>query len=247
RPLRFYGSDQIHSCHRKAVEALGLGNRSLIRIASNDDFTIPVHALRAAIAADRAAGFEPACIIGNAGAVNTGAIDDLQALADLAAEENMWLHVDGCIGAMLSISPTHHHLIAGIERADSLALDLHKWLHAPFDIGCALVKNAAAHRNAFATTPEYLESSPRGLASGQWLHEFGPQTSRGFRALKVWMALKQQGAKKFGRLIDQNIQQAHYLAEQVNAHPELRLMAPAPLNIVCFRFDPGGLSEDELK
>lgn len=247
RPLRFYGSDQIHSCHRKAVEALGLGNSALVRIPSDDDFTLSVPALRAAIAADRAAGFEPACIIANAGAVNTGAIDDLQALADLAARENMWLHVDGCIGAMLAISPTHHHLIAGIERADSLALDLHKWLHAPFDIGCALVKDAVAHRGAFATTPEYLESSPRGLASGQWLHEFGPQTSRGFRALKVWMALKQHGAKKFGRLIDQNIEQAHYLAEQVNAHPELRLMAPAPLNIVCFRFDPGGLSEDELK
>jgi aromatic-L-amino-acid/L-tryptophan decarboxylase len=247
KPLRFYGSDQIHSCHRKAMEALGLGNEALRRIGTDSRYRIDLSALRAAIAEDRAAGFNPACVIANAGTVNTGAIDDLEALATLAAEEHLWLHVDGCIGALLAIAPRGRGLVAGLERADSLALDPHKWLHAPFDVGCCLVRDAVAHRETFATTPEYLESTPRGLASGHWLHEFGLQTSRGFRALKVWMTLKEHGVEKFGRLIDQNIDQAHYLSRLVDAEPGLRLMAPTAINIVCFRFDPGGMDEPALK
>lgn len=247
RPLRFYGSDQVHSCHRKAVETLGLGNRALRRIACDPEFRIDIRALKAAIEEDRAAGLQPACVIANAGTVNTGSIDDLEALAALAAEENIWFHVDGCIGALLKIAPRNRRLVAGLERADSLALDPHKWLHAPFDVGCCLVRDASAHREAFSTMPEYLESAPRGLPSGHWLHELGLQTTRGFRALKVWMALKEHGAEKFGRLIDQNIDQAHRLAGAVQAEPRLSLMAAPTVNIVCFRFDPGDLDEQALK
>lgn len=247
KPLRFYGSDQVHSCHRKAMEALGLGNQALRRIATDAEFRIDLSALRAAIAQDRAAGLKPACIIANAGAVNTGAIDDLEGLAAIAAEEDLWLHADGCIGALIAIAPRHAKLVMGLERADSVALDPHKWLHAPFDVGCCLVRDAAAHRATFATTPEYLESAPRGLPSGHWPHELGLQTSRGFRALKVWMALKEHGVEKFGRLIDQNIEQAHYLSGLVAAEARLSLMAPTVINIVCFRFDPGGMDEAALK
>ncbi len=247
KPLRFYASDQVHSCHQKAIEQLGLGNRALRRIPTDDSFRIDIAALRRAIAEDCAAGFQPACIVANAGTVNTGAIDDLEALADLAAEENLWLHVDGCIGALLAIAPRHKSLVAGLDRADSLALDPHKWLHAPFDVGCCLVKDRNAHRAAFATMPEYLETSPRGLASGEWLYEFGIQTTRSFRALKVWMALKEHGAEKFGRLMDQNVEQAKYLTRLVEAEPLLSLMAPTAINIVCFRFDPGGIDEAALK
>jgi len=247
KPLRFYGSDQIHSCHRKAVETLGLGNAALRRIAIDDAFRIDVAALRRAIAEDRAAGLQPACIIANAGSVNTGAIDDLQALADVADAEDLWFHVDGCIGALIAIAPRNASLVAGLARADSLALDPHKWLHAPFDVGCCLVKDAAAHLGAFSTMPEYLESAPRGLASGEWLHEFGLQTSRGFRALKVWMALNEHGADRFGRLIDQNIDQAHHLTRLIEAEDHLSLMAPTTINIVCFRFDPGRLDDAALK
>ncbi|KQU79906.1 amino acid decarboxylase [Mesorhizobium sp. Root102] len=236
KPLRFYGSDQIHSCHRKAMEALGLGNRALRRIATDAGLRIDINALRAAIAEDRAAGFKPACVIGNAGTVNTGAIDDLRTLAKLAHEEDLWFHVDGCIGALIAIAPENAHRVAGIEWADSVALDPHKWLHAPFEVGCALVRDAAAHRRTFAVTPEYLESTPRGLASGEWLHDYGLQTSRGFRALKVWMALKQHGVDKFGRLIDQNIAQALYLAGLIEAEPDLELAALPTINIVCFRY-----------
>ncbi|MER9642412.1 aspartate aminotransferase family protein [Mesorhizobium sp. M0239] len=246
KPLRFYGSEQIHSCHRKAMEALGLGNRALRRIPTDAGLRIDIAALRAAITEDRAAGFKPACVIGTAGTVNTGAIDDLQALAKLAHEEGLWFHVDGCIGALMAIAPENAHRVAGIERADSVALDPHKWLHAPFEVGCALVRDAAAHRGAFAVTPEYLESMPRGLASGEWLHDYGLQTSRGFRALKVWMALKEHGVEKFGRLIDQNIAQAVYLAGLIEAAPRLQLAASPTVNIVCFRYQPG-LTGEALK
>lgn len=243
KPLRFYGSDQIHSCHRKAMEALGLGNRALRRIPTDAGLRIDIPALRAAIVEDRAAGFKPACVIGNAGTVNTGAIDDLRALAKLAHEEGLWFHVDGCIGALIAIAPDNAHRVAGIEWADSVALDPHKWLHAPFEVGCALVRDAVAHRRTFAVTPEYLESTPRGLASGEWLHDYGLQTSRGFRALKVWMALKEHGVDKFGRLIDQNIAQASYLAGRIEAEPSLQLAMSPTINIVCFRYQPGVAGE----
>ena len=215
KPLAFYGSDQIHSCHRKAMEALGLGNRALRRIATDRSLRIDLAALEAAIAADRAEGFQPACVIATAGTVNTGAIDDLEGLAALAKREGVWLHVDGAIGALLAIAPKNAWRVEGLEKADSIALDPHKWLHAPFEAGCALVKDAAAHRNAFAVHPEYLESSPRGVASGEWLHDYGLQTSRGFRALKIWMALKEHGVEKFGRLIDQDIAHAHRLSAMI--------------------------------
>ena len=247
RPLRFYGSDQMHSCHRKAVESLGLGNRALRRIPTDAGLRIDIGALRAAIAEDRAAGYRPACIIGNAGTVNTGAIDDLEALARLAAEEDLWFHVDGCIGALIAIAPHNAYRVAGIEQADSVALDPHKWLHAPFEAGCVLVRDAAAHRGTFAVSPEYLESTPRGLASAEWLYEFGLQTTRGFRALKIWMALKEHGIEKFGRLIDQNIAQAQYLSGLIEAEPLLELVAPTTINIVCFRFRPGGITGEALK
>jgi glutamate/tyrosine decarboxylase-like PLP-dependent enzyme len=247
KPLRFYGSDQIHSCHRKAMEVLGLGDRALRRIPTDAGLRIDIGALRAAIAEDREAGLHPACVIGTAGTVNTGAIDDLRALAALAQQEDLWFHVDGCIGALLAIAPENCHRVAGIERADSIALDPHKWLHAPFEVGCALVRDAAAHRNTFAVTPEYLESTPRGLASGEWLHDYGLQTSRGFRALKVWMALKEHGIEKFGRLIDQNIAQGRYLGTLIDAEPSLELMAPANINIVCFRYRADVLDSGSLK
>lgn len=247
KPLRFYGSDQIHSCHRKAMEALGLGNQALRRIPTDGGLRIDIGALRAAIAEDRKAGFKPACIIGNAGTVNTGAIDNLQVLAKLAHEEDLWFHVDGCIGALIAIAPQNAHRVAGIKWADSIALDPHKWLHAPFEVGCALVRDALAHRNTFAVTPEYLESTPRGLASGQWLHDYGLQTTRGFRALKVWMALKEHGVERFGRLIDQNIAQAGYLADLIAAEPLLELVVAPTINIVCFRCQPGGMTGAALK
>jgi glutamate/tyrosine decarboxylase-like PLP-dependent enzyme len=247
KPLRFYASDQVHSCHRKAMEALGLGNRALRRIHTDAELRIDVAALRAAISDDRAAGFQPACLIATAGTVNTGAIDDLEALSNLAAEEALWLHVDGCIGALLAIAPANAYRVSGIARADSVALDPHKWLHAPFEVGCTLIRDASAHRGAFTVSQEYLEPAPRGLASGAWLYEYGLQTTRGFRALKVWMALQEHGVEKFGRLIDQNIAQARYLSALIEEEPLLELVAPTSINIVCFRYCPQGLEDGARK
>jgi aromatic-L-amino-acid decarboxylase len=247
RPLRFYASDQVHSCHRKAMEALGLGNGALRRIPTDAELRIDVAALGAAIAEDRAAGFRPAGVIATAGTVNTGAIDPLDALADLAAQEGLWFHVDGCIGALLAIAPANAYRVLGIARADSVALDPHKWLHAPFEVGCVLIRDAAAHRGAFAVSQEYLESTPRGLASAEWLYEYGLQTTRGFRALKVWMALQEHGIEKFGRLIDQNIAQARYLTGLIDREPVFERVAPTSINIVCFRYSPKGMDEAARK
>ncbi|MCB0109629.1 MAG: hypothetical protein KDE53_27090, partial [Caldilineaceae bacterium] len=235
KSLRFYSSDQVHGCHQKAVEVLGLGWQALVKVPSNAHFEMDIAALRAAIQADRAAGLQPACVIANAGTVNTGAIDDLVALAALCDEENLWFHVDGCIGALIAIAPENRHRVAGLELADSVALDPHKWLHAPFEVGCALVRDARAHLQTFTLTPEYLERAQRGVAAADWLYDYGMQTSRGFRALKVWLSLQEHGIQKFGRLIDQNIAQGQYLTKLINAAPQLELMTPTNINIVCFR------------
>ena len=154
--------------------------RALRRIPAGDDLRIDLEALGRAIARDRAGGLRPAGVIANAGAVNTGAIDDLPALADLAAREELWLHVDGCIGALIAIAPRNAWLVRGLGAAHSIALDPHKWLHAPFEVGCVLVRDAARHRASFALTQEYLEQAPRGLAAADWLYEYGLQTSRDF-------------------------------------------------------------------
>ena len=247
KPLRYYASDQVHSCHQKALEMLGLGNRALVRVPTDASFRMDIGALATAIAKDRAAGLKPACVIATAGTTNTGAIDDIAAIRDLCRREGLWFHVDGCIGALVKIAPRHKHLVAGIEDADSLALDLHKWMHAPFEAGCALVRDKAKHRGAFAVHPEYLQAQPRGIAAADYLHDYNLQTSRGFRALKLWMLLREHGVAKFGRLIDQNIDQAHYLAGLIEAAPLMTLMAPTSVNIVSFRYDPGGLGEAELR
>jgi glutamate/tyrosine decarboxylase-like PLP-dependent enzyme len=157
------------------------------------------------------------------------------------------MHVDGCIGALITLAPRHRHLVDGIERADSLALDLHKWLHAPFDVGCAILRDRDLHRRIFAEPAEYLNPSGRGLAAGEFLCDFTPETTRGFRALKVWMMLKQHGAAAFGELIDRNIEQARYLGRLVEAEPMLELVAPVQTSIVCFRHNPGGMDEDMLR
>ncbi|MGB5559426.1 MAG: pyridoxal-dependent decarboxylase [Paracoccaceae bacterium] len=247
QPLRFYASDQAHSCHQKALETLGLGSRALCLVASDDDFRMNIKALEAAIAADRAAGVKPACVIATAGATNTGAIDDIQAIAALCRREGLWFHVDGCIGALIRIAPAHRHLVDGIETADSIALDPHKWLHTPFEAGCAIVRDRDSHFAAFNLHGDYLEIKPRGLAAGEFLSDYGFELSRGFKALKIWMSIKEQGVAKFGRLIDQNIAQAAYLTRAIDAEAKLERMAPTEINIVCFRYRGAGGDEPALK
>ena len=247
KPLVTYASVEVHSCVQKAIESLGLGAWSLRKVPVTADYAIDVAALESMVAADRAAGLQPFCVIGNAATINTGATDDLDALATVCERERLWFHVDGAIGALLALAPVHRHLVRGIERADSVTLDFHKWLHVPFEAACVLVRDRKAHRDAFALTPEYLEKTERGLASGaHWFSEYGLQLSRGFRALKIWMTIKEHGLDRFGRLIDRNIAQAHELAALVDAEPDLELVAPVHTNIVCFRWNPGGRDTEQL-
>jgi len=245
KPLRFYASDQVHSCHQKALEILGLGAKALVEVATDDRQRMRLDALEAAIAEDRANGLQPACVIGTAGTTNTGAIDDLIAIADLCDREGLWFHVDGCIGGVLRLAPDHAHLVAGIERAGSVAIDPHKWLHTPFEAGAVLIKDPEAHFATFEMHGPYLQLQERGMIAGKFLADYGLELSRGFRALKIWMAFKEQGSAKFGRLITKDIALARYMAGQVEAHPLLELFAPVDLNIVCFRHVAG--DEDASK
>jgi glutamate/tyrosine decarboxylase-like PLP-dependent enzyme len=240
--LVFYGSSETHSWARKAAELLGLGNSAFRRVPVTADYQVDLAALRSAVAADRKAGARPFCVIGNAGTVNTGATDDLPTLARIARDEDLWFHVDGAFGAFAALAPSLRERVAGMEQADSLAVDLHKWGYLPFEVGLALVRDEAAHRAAFATRSSYLEPIPRGIvAGGLPFAELGIQLSRGFRALKVWMSLKTHGARALGRLVEQNVRQAQHLCDLIEAHPRLELLAPAPLNVVCFRFTAPGL------
>ncbi len=247
RRLIVYCSTETHSSVRKAIEVMGMGSESLREIPVNEHFEINIDVLEAAITADRAAGHQPICIVGTAGTVNTGAIDDLNRLAAIAKREDLWYHVDGAIGALVALSPNYAALVEGAKRADSLAFDLHKWLYVPFEAGCVLVRSAETHRRAFSLTPEYLKHAERGVAAGSlWFSDYGLQLSRGFRALKVWMSLKEHGVHKYGQLIQQNIEQAQYLGWLVNQKPELELLAPVALNIVCFRYHIAGWDDAAL-
>jgi len=245
--LLVYGSTETHSWAQKAVELLGLGVESLRSVAVDSNFEIDIDALRDVVAADRAAGHRPFCVIGNAGTVNTGATDDLVALADFCQQESLWFHVDGAFGALAAMSPKYRYVVAGMERADSLAFDLHKWVYLPYEVGGVIVRDEQVHRGAFSLTPTYLTSSQRGISvETTYFADLGIQLSRGFRALKVWTAFKTHGALLIGRMIEQNIEQAKYLQVLVEAHSNLELLAPVPLNVVCFRFRINGSGEDAL-
>jgi aromatic-L-amino-acid/L-tryptophan decarboxylase len=237
RPMCLYASTEVHSSVQKAVELLGLGSKALRLIPVSSDYSIDVSALKKKVAEDRKLGLQPLCVIGCAGTVNTGAFDPLDALADFCRDEKLWFHVDGAFGALAALSPDLRRLVKGMERADSLAFDMHKWMYLPYEVGCTLVRDEETHRRAFTLTPDYLEHTTRGLAGGDiWFSDYGVQLSRGFRALKVWMSIKENGIDKFGRLVRQNVEQARYLAGIVRSTPELDLLAPVPLNIVCFRY-----------
>jgi aromatic-L-amino-acid/L-tryptophan decarboxylase len=246
-PLVAYASVEVHSCHKRAAELLGLGGNALRLVPTDDAYRIDLAALRHAIHEDRAAGRKPFLVVGSAGTINTGAMDDLDALADLCAEEGLRFHVDGAIGAMIGLAPALAPLVRGIERADSVALDLHKWMHVPFEAGLVLVRDAAAQRATFATSPAYLAHAPRGLAGGAtWLTDYGLELSRDFKALKVWLSWMDRGVDAYGRMMQRNVDQAHHLASRVEREPLLELMAPVGLDIVCFRVHPEGWTEERL-
>jgi len=242
-----YASIEAHSCIARAFDILGLGRDALRAIPVDANFRMDTKILRAMIEADRAASRHPFAVIGSAGTVNVGAIDPLAELADIAQENDLWFHVDGAFGASVVLNAALGPLVRGIERADSLAFDFHKWMHVNYDAGFVLMRDAEDQRRAFAERPDYLLGAERGLAAGNpWFCEYGPELSRGFRALKVWFHLLHFGTHRIGAMIGRNCEQARLLRDRVVAHPQLALLAPVGLNITCFRFDPGRTSDADL-
>jgi aromatic-L-amino-acid decarboxylase len=247
--LTVYASDQVHACVDKAVDLLGIGTRQLRKIETDDRFRIRMSELSAAVAADRDAGFLPAIVVGNAGTVNTGAVDPLEELADFCRRETLWFHVDGAYGAIASIVPGLKPLFAGMERADSIAADPHKWLYVPYEAGATLVREPGRLSATFRKFPEYLASDPESPFPGPaWFAERGVELSRGFKALKVWMGLKTHGRRAYAAQIQNDVALAGFLAGEVDRRADFERLAESPLSIVNFRFRPADrrLSDAEL-
>ncbi len=235
--LSAYASAAVHSCVAKAMDIAGLGSDALRLIPVDSRYRINLAALAEAIERDRKAGCTPFFVVGTAGTVNTGSIDDLAGMAEICRREKLWFHVDGAFGALAKLAPEIATRLDGMERADSVAFDFHKWGQAPYDAGFILVRDAEAHKQAFASPAAYLERAERGMAAGSpWPCDYGPDLSRGFRALTVWFTLKTLGTERLGESISRSCALARYLEERINAAPELELMAPVELNIVCFRY-----------
>jgi aromatic-L-amino-acid decarboxylase len=232
-----YTSAAAHGCLPRAMEMAGLGRDALRMIACDDQGRMKVDLLRQCLALDKAQGVRPFLLVGTAGTVDIGAIDDLTALADFAEEAGLWFHVDAAFGAIAALAPKLRPLLAGIERAGSVAFDFHKWAQVPYDAGCIVVRNASRQLETFGAEAAYLRREQRGLAGGGvWPCDLGPDLSRGFRALKVWMTLSVYGADRIGAIAQQTCDLATILADRVDREPALERLAPVALNIVCFRY-----------
>lgn len=240
--LTAYTSAAAHGCISRAMEMAGIGSDFLRLIPFDAAFRMDIAALDAAIAADLAQGLQPFLVVGTAGTVDTGSIDDLAGVAHVCAQRGVWFHVDAAFGALAMLAPDIAPALRGIQRADSVAFDFHKWGQVPYDAGCIVVRDPACQMAAFAQNAAYLRREARGLAGGfPWPCDLGPDLSRGFRALKVWMTLKAYGADAIGIVVSRSCALARHLAARVQQEPTLELLAPVALNIVCFR--PRGLSD----
>lgn len=242
-----YAGAGAHDSVGKAMRIAGLGSAALHTIGTGGDGILRTAELQDRLAADRTAGLRPFLVVATAGSVDTGAFDPLDALADLCANERLWLHVDGAFGALAVLSPAHAHLTRGAGRADSLAFDLHKWLHVPYTAGCVLFRDERAHRAAFASEPAYLARAEHGAAAGApWFADYGLELSREFRALKIWFTVRHYGLERLGAAIARTCELAGHLADSLARSPDFELLAPAGLNVVCFRARRPGLDEPAL-
>ena len=246
RPV-FYASEQVHSSVKKAAQILGLGRSALRLVQVDEHFRIRTDALSAAIAADREDGLLPFAVVGNAGTVNTGAVDDLVALSRVARRESLWLHVDGAFGAVARLSQRLAPRLEGLDLADSVAFDFHKWLYVPYEAGCVMVRDPDLHRETFRVNADYLDPLPRGIGAQRDSTDLRSlQLSRGFKALKVWWLLHEHGRETFARLIERNVAQAEYLAGRIDRSTDLELLAGTDLNVICYRYRPTDLDEATL-
>ncbi len=234
--LGFYAAKGVHNAVHKALELVGVGSDSLRLIPVDERGGLVMNDLIRAVEEDRKAGVLPCCVVGTAGSVDRGGFDPLEEMAAFCREEGLWLHVDGAFGAWTRIAGAPwERLVRGIERADSLALDFHKWMFVQYDCGLLLVRDHARHRATFAARPSYLEGQEAGLGGGDpWFCDYGVDLSRSFRALKVWATLRAYGPQQLGRVIAQNCEQARFMGELVERSPALALGSPVISNVCCF-------------
>lgn len=239
RRLRAYATGAAHESVGSSFDLLGLGTDCVRQVACRDDGSMDTEDLERRVLADAEAGLTPFAVIATAGTVDTGAVDDLASVATIARRHGLWFHVDGAFGALIALSPGLRPMLSGIERADSVAFDFHKWMHVTYDCGCVLVRDGEAHRAAFAGDASYLARAPRGLAAGSdWPCDFGPELSRGFRALRVWFTLAEHGADRLGAAVEDSCRRARALEGLIAQEDSLEVIAPATLNVVCFRVRP---------
>jgi glutamate/tyrosine decarboxylase-like PLP-dependent enzyme len=245
--LTAYTSAAAHGCIPRAMEIAGLGRDALRLVPCDEAGRIRLDALERMVAQDRAAGATPFLVAGTAGTVDVGAVDDLAGLAAFCQREKLWFHVDAAFGAIAMLAPKLRPLLRGIERADSVGFDFHKWAQVPYDAGCFLTRDPAPLLATFAGDAAYLRRDSRGLAGGGiWPCDLGPDLSRGFRALKVWLTLSIYGADAIGAVVQECCDLAQRLAARIDAEAELERLAPVALNIVCFRYRAGETGLDAL-
>ncbi len=238
-PAIFYASDQVHLSIPKAVDLIGIGREQVRLIPTGEHYRMDVRLLRERIAADTRNGLRPCCIVANAGTVNTGAVDPLAEVARIAREHDLWFHIDGAYGALAALDATKRTLFEGIEQSDSLSLDPHKWLYAPIDCGCLLLRRPERARAAFTETEaDYIKVYEQQPDEAFAFWDYGIELSRPFRALKVWLMLRYYGLRRISAAIAADNALAAYMAEQVSASEDLELLAPATLGICCFRYVP---------
>jgi len=243
-----YASRGVHGCVTRAMELSGIGSDSLRLVPCDENGAMRVEELQRLIAEDKSSGYTPFLVVGTAGSVDIGAIDPLQQIADVAAAGRIWFHVDGAFGALAALSPELRPLISGIERADSIGFDFHKWAHVPYDAGFLLVRDGETHRRSFAAANAYLSRAASGLAGGDvWPCDLGPDLSRGCRALKVWFTLQHFGADALGRCILENCRAAKHLEVRLQDGKTFRLAAPVQLNIVCFSVNSSNADSDNRR
>jgi len=245
--LAIYASDEVHTVLYRAADLLGLGKSAIRVIPTDEEYRIRLDVLHEAIDLDTATGARPIAIVGSAGTVNTGAIDPLDALADLAEEHDLWFHVDGAYGAPAALAPDLRPKLAGMERADSIAFDPHKWLYVPHSAGAVLVRDLDLLSEAFSVhgSASYVYEDKDRTGTGPDLLDLSPQFSRGFQALKVWVSLLAHGLDAYRRRISHDAALARYLGERVKGAAEFELAAPVELSICCFRYVPPDLEGDE--
>jgi glutamate/tyrosine decarboxylase-like PLP-dependent enzyme len=243
-----YSSDQTHYSIARAMRILGFSNDSLRKLDSDSAFRLPLESLERAIAADRAAGRTPFLVVANAGTTNTGAVDPLREIAGICRRENLWLHVDGAYGASAALTTRGKKALDGIELADSLSLDPHKWLFQPYEAGCVLVRERRHLEETFRAAPEYLKDTARNPEDEEVnFSDLGPQGTRSFRALKLWLSMKTFGLERFRQAIDRGLDLAEWTESYLRRSASWEVASPASLGIVCFRCHREGLSEARLE